>query len=318
MAKSANSPQVYKFGGASLGDGAAFKHAASIVRAAGTPLAVVCSAPAGVTDLLLEAATKARAGDVAAATIATKALREKYDAILRTLTFPARVGRELEAEIAASLSELETLLGGLAVLRELSPRTSDLVVSRGERMGTRVFAAALAGAGVKAEYVDALDIIVTRGPFGNASPDLEATDSKAKRRLAPLLAAGIVPVIPGFLGSYQARGDEPGAPPALVTLGRGGTDLTATLVGRALGSQAVTLWKDVPGLLTADPRVVPDARVIPQLNVREAAELAYYGAKVLHPRALIPLAGKDIPLFVRPFGVPDDAGTEISARHTLD
>ncbi|HEY0715129.1 MAG TPA: aspartate kinase, partial [Polyangia bacterium] len=207
---------------------------------------------------------------------------------------------------------------GLAVLRELSPRTSDLVVSRGERMGTRVFAAALAGAGVKAEYVDAVEIIVTRGPFGNASPDLEATDNKTKRRLGPLLAAGVVPVVPGFLGSYQPRGDEPGAPPALVTLGRGGTDLTATLVGRAIGSQGVTLWKDVPGLLTADPRVVPDARVIPQLNVREAAELAYYGAKVLHPRALIPLAGKDIPLFVRPFGAPDDAGTEISARHTLD
>ncbi len=168
---------------------------------------------------------------------------------------------------------------------------------------------------MKAEYVDALEVVVTRGPFGGAAPDLEATDARARKRLRPLLAQGILPVVPGFLGLYQPRPDDP---PALTTLGRGGTDLTATLMGRALGASRVTLWKDVPGLLTADPRLVPDARIIPQLNVREAAELAYYGAKVLHPRALIPLADQEIPLFVRPFGDPVQPGTEISARHTLD
>ena len=124
--------------------------------------------------------------------------------------------------------------------------------------------------------------------------------------LLPLLARGIVPVVPGFIGATPDG--------EVATLGRGGSDLTATLLARALGAARVSLWKDVPGLLTADPRVVPDARVIPQLHAREAAELAYYGAKVLHPRALIPVAGRRIPVYVRPFGDPDSAGTEVSER----
>jgi aspartokinase/homoserine dehydrogenase 1 len=314
MAKKLTAPEVYKFGGASLGDGAAFRHAAAIVKSCPGPLAAVCSAPAGVTDLLLEVAEKARGGDQARVKAVIATLRDRYGTILRSIEPPARVARELAAAIEASMVELETLASGLSVLRELTPRTSDLVVSRGERLGTRIFAAALAAAGVKAEYVDALEVVVTAGPFAGAAPDLEATDQRARRRLRPLLAAGVVPVVPGFLGALI---EDPEHPAAVATLGRGGTDLTATLLGRALGAASVTLWKDVPGLLTADPRVVPDARIIPQLNVREAAELAYYGAKVLHPRALIPLAGRDIPLFVRPFGASESAGTEISTRHTL-
>jgi aspartokinase/homoserine dehydrogenase 1 len=315
MAKQAKAPEIYKFGGASLGDGAAFKHAASIVKRCPGPLVAVCSAPAGVTDLLLEVAERARHGETAKVAVVVETLREKYAAILRELALPARFEKDLAEHVEAAMRELETLAGGLAVLRELTPRTSDLVVSRGERVGTRLFVAALGAAGVKAEYVDALEVVVTRGPFGGAAPDLEATDARARKRLRPLLAQGVLPVVPGFLGVYQPHSDDP---PALTTLGRGGTDLTATLMGRALGASRVTLWKDVPGLLTADPRLVPDARIIPQLNVREAAELAYYGAKVLHPRALIPLADREIPLFIRPFGDPVQAGTEISARHTLD
>jgi aspartokinase/homoserine dehydrogenase 1 len=315
MAKQAKSPEVYKFGGASLGDGAAFLQAVGIVRQCEAPLVVVCSAPSGVTDLLLEVAEKARVGDEPRFSVAVRALREKYAAIVRVVAPPARAARELADLIEAAMHELETLASGVLVLRELTPRTSDLIVSRGERLGTRLFVAALAKAGVKAEYVDALDVIVTRGPFGGAAPDLDATDAAARKRLRPLLAAGVTPVVPGFLGLYQARLENP---PALVTLGRGGTDLTATLLGRALGASRVTLWKDVPGLLTADPRVVTDARVIPQMNSREAAELAYYGAKVLHPRALIPIADRDIPLYLRPFADPEQPGTEISARYTLD
>ena len=315
MAKQAKSPEVYKFGGASLGDGAAFLHAVSIVRRCESPLVVVCSAPSGVTDLLLEVAEKARVGDEKRVSVAVRALREKYAAVLRALAPASRAMRELEELIESAMRELETVAGGVSVLRELTPRTSDLVVSRGERLGTRLFVAALAKAGVKAEYVDAQEVVITRGPFGGAAPDLEATDAAARKRLRPLLMAGVTPVVPGFLGLYRPRLDEPAA---LVTLGRGGTDLTATLLGRALGASRVSLWKDVPGLLTADPRVVADARVIPQMNSREAAELAYYGAKVLHPRALIPLADRDIPLYLRPFAEPDRPGTEISARHTLD
>jgi len=213
------------------------------------------------------------------------------------------------------MAELETLTGGLVALRELTPRTSDLVVSRGERLSAEIFCAVLCAARVKAEVVDALEVIHTDGPFGGAAPHLARTDADVRSRLRPLMARGVVPVVPGFLGAWHK---DHGQPPVLVTLGRGGSDLTATLLGRGLEASRVTLWKDVPGLLTADPRVVPDACVIPQLHVREAAELAYYGAKVLHSRALIPVQGKPIPVFVRPFAEPSAAGTEISSHQSTD
>jgi aspartokinase/homoserine dehydrogenase 1 len=315
MARKITSPEVYKFGGASLGDGAAFLNAAEIVKRCAAPVVVVCSAPSGVTDLLLEVADKARQGDVARMNAAVKALRDKYGAIIGALGLRVKARDEVTAQIETSLRELEMLGSGLVVLRELTPRTSDLVVSRGERLSAPIFCAVLREQGRAAEVVDALEVVATDGPFGGAAPNLEQTDVLAKRRLRPLLASGVVPIVPGFLGALHEEGSHA---PAVATLGRGGTDLTATLMGRALGASRVCLWKDVPGLLTADPRVVPDARVIPQLNVREAAELAYYGAKVLHPRALIPVSGRSIPVFVRPFATPEAPGTEISGRRTLD
>src|SRR5947208_1480974 len=136
-----------------------------------------------------------------------------------------------------------------------------------------------------------------------------STAPSARRALGPVLARGLVPVVPGFLGA---------APDGQVaTLGRGGSDLTATLLARVLGAREVSLWKDVPGLLTADPRIVPDARVVPQVHLREAAELAYYGAKVLHPRALIPVIKRNVAIRIRPFADPASLGTEISRRRTL-
>jgi len=315
MARKLKRTEVFKFGGASLNDGAAFLHASRIVKRAATPVVAVCSAPAGVTDLLLEVAAKASEGQASKAQALVGTLTDRYLAILGEIDPSARQRQEIEALIRASMKELEILAHGLAVLRELTPRTSDLVISRGERLGARLFAAALARVGVRTQYVDAVELVVTRGPFGGAAPDLEATDVKTRRRLKPLLAAGIVPAVPGFLGIFQNGPDDA---PAVATLGRGGTDLTATLLGRAVGAAGVSLWKDVPGLLTADPKVVVDARVIPQLNLREAAELAYYGAKVLHPRALIPLADRNVPIYVRPFAQPEQPGTEISLRHTLD
>ena len=215
---------------------------------------------------------------------------------------------ELASFIDAQVDELETLAKGLSILRELTPRTSDFLVARGERLSARLFTAALQAAGSRTRYVDAADVVRTDAHFGNASPDLERTDAAMKQVLKPLLKQGVTPVVTGFIGS---------APDGEVTtMGRGGSDLTASLVGRAMGASRVNLWKDVPGLLTADPRIVPDARVLPQLNVREAAELAYYGARVLHPRALIPIIGRKVPLFVRPFAQPTAEGTEVSERET--
>ena len=212
--------------------------------------------------------------------------------------------RVVLAAIETSLNELRALLDGLRVVRELTPRTSDYIAARGERLSAMLLAAALADTRRRVRLVDAVELIVTDGHFGAAAPDFAATDRRVRQLVGPLLQRGIIPVVPGFIGAGPG-GD-------LVTLGRGGSDLTATLLARALRASSVSLWKDVPGFLTGDPRVVADARVIPELHVREAAELAYYGAKVLHPRALIPLSRRPIPVYVRPFANPASQGTEVS------
>jgi bifunctional aspartokinase / homoserine dehydrogenase 1 len=319
--------EIHKFGGASLADAAAFRRVVEIVKTRTAPRIVVVSAPAGVTDTLLELAKRAAAGDGESGAKEIDDLGARYLEILRGAA--ARGTKEVAAEIARSMDELDRLLSSLAVLKELTPRARDFIVSRGERLSARLLAAALNAAGVRARYVDATEVIFTDGPFGGASPNLMLTDLAARKVLRPLCTAGLTPVIPGFIGAAKIddRDGEHGHDHphghdrralGVATLGRGGTDLTATLLGRALSAKEISLWKDVPGLLTADPRVVPDARVIPQLHLREAAELAYYGAKVLHPRALIPVAGRPLPVFVRPFAEPDAPGTEISARRTLD
>jgi aspartokinase/homoserine dehydrogenase 1 len=317
------SVEVHKFGGASLADGAAFRRVVEILAGRRGARVAVVSAPAGVTDLLLGLATRATGGETELGA-EVEALATRYLEILR-----AAAGRGhivTTAEIKASMDELARLLSSLAVLRELTPRTRDFIVSRGERLSARILTAALEAKGIRARYVDATEVVFTDGPYGGASPNLMMTDLAARKVLRPICASGVIPVVPGFIGAApieenesprRGRHDERRGR-GVATLGRGGTDLTATLLGRALGATEIGLWKDVPGLLTADPRVVPDARVIPQLHVREAAELAYFGAKVLHPRALIPVAGRSIPVFVRPFADATAAGTEISARRTLD
>jgi aspartokinase/homoserine dehydrogenase 1 len=300
-------PQVHKFGGASLADSTAVRHAVEIILSYRPEATiVVVSAMAGVTDALLEVARQAGSGDERTVVSLIAQLRSRHAEVARTMIPAGRSQAAMLAHIADVFQELEALAQGLRLLRELTPRTSDHLLSRGERLSARLFAAALEQGGVKAKYVDALEVVHTDAAFGHAAPDFERTDRSAQRVLGPLLARGITPVIPGFLGATP-EGE-------VATLGRGGSDLTATLLARAVGATQVLLWKDVPGLLTADPRVVPDARVIPQLHAREAAELAYYGAKVLHPRALIPLAGRRISIQVRPFADPKSPGTEVSEQ----
>jgi aspartokinase/homoserine dehydrogenase 1 len=298
---------VHKFGGASLADSAAVRHAVAIIRRhRHEPTVVVVSAMAGTTDALLGVARQAGAGESRTVASLVDGLRSRHAEVARALLPAGRARADLLACVGDVFAELEALAEGLRLLRELTPRTTDYLVSRGERLSARLVTAALEAEGTRASYVDALDLVHTDGAFGQAAPDFARTDRSVQRTLLPLLARGIVPVVPGFIGA---------APDGEVaTLGRGGSDLTAMLLARALGASRVSLWKDVPGLLTADPRVVPDARVIPQLHAREAAELAYYGARVLHPRALIPVAGRRIPVYVRPFGDPDASGTEVSER----
>jgi len=311
MAPRSRPPHIHKFGGASLADAAGVRRAVEIVLTHRPgPQVVVVSAMGGVTDALLEAARRATRGETSQVRAAAETLRAQHTRAARALVPAGGRLDALLARIDAAVDELKPLGGGLGILRELTARTIDYLVARGERLSALVFAAALEAAGCLVAYVDATDVIQTDGTFGNASPDLRRTERAARRVLPPLLARDTVPVVPGFLGA---------APDGQVaTLGRGGSDLTATLLARVLGAREVSLWKDVPGLLTADPRIVPDARVVPQVHVREAAELAYYGAKVLHPRALIPVLKRPVAIRIRPFADPTSLGTEISRRRTLE
>jgi aspartokinase/homoserine dehydrogenase 1 len=301
--------EVWKFGGASLADAAAVRHAVALVRAHRGPLVVVVSALAGVTDALLDGARRAVAGKPEAATAVAAAFQRRHRDLARALVPRGAARLKLLASADAQAREYQEIAHAMAALADLSPRASDTLVARGERAASAVVAAALQAAGRRAVRVDAASFVATDGRHGSAAPDLAATRRLARRVLRPLVARGITPVVPGFIGA---------APDGTVTtLGRGGSDLTATLVARALGAARVVLWKDVAGILTADPRAVPDARLLPQLHQREAAEVAYFGAKVLHPRSLIPLDGSGIVLDVRSFVHPERPGTEVSTRRTL-
>src|SRR5947199_42885 len=252
MPRSGHPLEIHKFGGASLANGAAMAHAVSVIRAQRpTPLVVVVSAMAGVTDALLELAGAAVRGDAGGARATRDRLAAQDRAAVAALVRAAPRAEELLQAIEGAFAEVEPLAAGLGGLRELTPRTTDYLVARGEYLSARIVAAALDTAGCPAAYVDAVEVIHTDGTFGNASPDLRRTERSARRVLRPLLARGVVPVVPGFLGA---------APDGqAVTLGRGGSDLTATLLARALGAREVSLWQAVPGVLTADPGIAARA-----------------------------------------------------------
>jgi aspartokinase/homoserine dehydrogenase 1 len=287
---------VYKFGGVAVGSAEAIRVAATHVRRAAPRVAVVVSAMNGVTDLLLAAANAALAGDRESIERAARDFEQRHvDVVNELLDEP---GALLE-EIKASAHELRSMCESIAVLRELTPRAQDTLVARGERLNAKLFAAFL-----NAEYVDAVDIISTERRLGSLWPHLEDCERAAKKRVTPLLAKGSVVVMPGYIGS--------GPDGELVTLGRGGTDFSAAILARSIGAKSVTLWKEVDGLMTADPKSVPSARVITELHYREAAELAFYGAKILHPRTMIPLVDRGIPLYVRNTFKADVSGTRIA------
>jgi len=302
--------EVWKFGGAALADADAVRNALSLITAHPGPLVVVVSALSGVTDSLLDGAREALNGNTKSAEAAAATFLRRHREIARAL-IPAGPARPKALSLADQLArEYREITHAVARLGDLSPRANDLLVARGERASSALIAAALTAAGRRAEHVDAMELVVTDGRYGSATPEIAATQRRARPRLQPLLKRRITPVVPGFFG---AGPDE-----SLTTLGRGGTDLTATLLARTLGAARVVLWKDVAGILTADPRSVPDARLLPQMHHREAAEVAYFGAKVLHPRALIPLDGSRVALQVRSFQKQDDPGTEVSSRRTLE
>lgn len=302
--------EVWKFGGASLADAVAIERAAALIKSHSGPLVIVASALAGMTDLLLGGAQRAAGGAATEASTQASTFLQRHRQAVKSLLSSGRRRRTLLATVDQSARQYRDLCAAVAVLGHLEPRTLDLLVSRGERMSAALLAETLTARGRRAVYVDATEFVMTDGQHGGATADLPATARQARRVLRPLIRRGILPIVPGYIGRAPDG--------SVATLGRGGSDLTATLLGRALGARQVVLWKDVPGILTADPRLVPDARLLSRLHHREAAEVAHYGAKVLHPRALIPIAGTRIALHVRSFLDPTSPGTEVSAQRPIE
>ena len=283
--------EVFKFGGVAVGSADAIRTAVTHVKRAAPGVAAVVSAANGVTDLLLAAGQAALRGDRIAFITSAKQFEARHADLLRELVADRARAAGLHERITASTYELRSMCESIAVLRELTPRAQDALVARGERIMAELFTAVLAEQGVDAEYVDAQDVIHTERRLGSLWPKFPQCERAAKKLVLPVLESGRVVVMPGYIGS--------GPDGEIVTLGRGGSDFSAAILARSLRARAVTLFKEVDGLMTADPRSVPSARVLSELHYREAAELAFYGAKVLHPRTMIPLVDRRIPLFVR-------------------
>jgi aspartate kinase len=296
---------VHKFGGTSLGDAERILRAADLLRAAARrgPVVAVASAMAGITDQLLAAAREAESGHAGAAREIVERLRARHEETARSLS--KATGARIRFD-PAPLEELSTALSGIALLRERSPRVTDLIASFGERLSAPFVAAALAARGVPSAAVDARRMLVTDEKHGAATCDREKSDPRARRLLLPKLRKGIVPVVTGFI-ARSPRGET-------TTLGRSGSDTTAALLGAALHAREVVIWTDVDGVLSADPRIVPGARLLPRLSYREAAEMTYFGAKVLHFPAVIPAIAAGIPLVIRNSFRPKGMGTRIAAK----
>ena len=298
--------QVMKFGGTSVGDAGRIRGAAEIVAAAARRGAVVAvvSAMGGVTNRLVEAAHAAERGDALAAESLRAALVAQHAEAAESLISDALERERTRVEVEAIIEETASLCRGTALLCELTPRALDAVSGAGERLSARLVAGALRELGVDAVAVDATELIVTDGEHGRAEPLMEETRTRASARLAPLLERGAVPVVTGFIGASQTG--------ILTTLGRGGSDYSATILGAALGASEIVIWTDVDGVMTADPRLVAGARVINEISYSEAAELAYFGAKVLHPKTLRPVEEAAIPVWIRNSFRPEGRGTKIT------
>ncbi len=301
-----------KFGGSSVGDGRRIADVARIVADVrdehGTPVVIV-SAMSGVTDRLIEAARTAAAGDGRRYREIVQELRAQHRAAAEACLADEARQVETLGEIYSQLDSVTALCQSIHVLGECTARAMDLVSGIGERLNVRLVAGALKELGVPAQPVEATELIVTNDRFGAAEPLAEETRLHVRGRLLPLLARGTVPVVTGFIGATRE-----GIP---TTLGRGGSDYSAALIGSSLGSEEIWIWTDVNGVLTADPRLVPDARTLPQLSYIEAAELSYFGAKVLHPKTMLPAIESAIPLRIKNTFQPEHPGTVLGPEPRL-
>ena len=297
---------VMKFGGTSVEDSAAILRTSAIVsgrlRAGLNPIVVV-SAMSKVTDTLLKAAAAAGKNDREGALKLSDGLRTRHLTTAAELVTGDRL-TSLQLNIHHDFDALDDLLRGISAVGELTPRTSDHVVSFGERLSSVIIAAAFAEQSLASTHVDARTVILTDDHYGKATPNPRAIENALTAQVLPLVDLGKVPVLGGFIGSCEG---------ITTTLGRGGSDYTAALIGGALHAGAIEIWTDVNGIMTTDPRIVPEALRVKTISFEEAAELAYFGAKVLHPATILPAVQKNIPVYVLNSRNAENEGTKITA-----
>lgn len=293
-----------KFGGTSVGNADRMLAAARIAAdyAKSSPVIVVVSAASGVTDTLLQAAGKAAARQSFEALQLVLNVQKLHADIVEKLSLEGEK-QTLHNEVQSLVSEFQNFVQSIGILGEITPRTLDYVAAIGERLSSRLVAAAIRSSGVRSEAVEATRIVVTDSNFGNAFPLMQKTHERANAVLGPLVESGIIPVVTGFIGATEDG--------ITTTLGRGGSDYSASIIGSLMGAKEIIIWTDVNGMMTANPRIVPDARTLPQISYLEAAELSYFGAKVLHPKTIAPAIEQGIPVYIRNSFEPEHPGTLI-------
>ena len=297
---------VMKFGGTSVEDAKAIDRAATIVRGRlpQKPVVVV-SAMAKVTDQLLATARAAGTGDRETATQLSRSLRERHYNTAGEL-LGTGVFTQFHSELEDDFDSLDELLRGIAAVGELTPRTTDHVAAYGELLSSKIVSAAFSARGLDSALVDSRECIVTDNNYMRAVPLFDETNERLAHKVTPLVKDGRVPVMGGFIASTRSG--------VTTTIGRGGSDFSAAIVGAGLGAERIEIWTDVDGMMTTDPGICRDAHRIKVISFDEAAELAYFGAKVLHPATLLPAVQKNIPVYILNSRNPACEGTRISAR----
>lgn len=297
---------VMKFGGTSVGSAERIAGAAEIVRAQvnqGSQVVVVLSAMSGVTNTLLAALKESAGGNIAKLLQTRDELLKKHLDVINALVHDESARQGLTATTTNALDRFEDLCSSIYVLGEITPRATDAVGSLGERLIVPIAAQAFNDAGIPSQWVPANELIVTDDSFVAASPYMDETRAQSREKLLPILQAGKVAVTTGFIGATKKG--------IITTLGRGGSDYTATIVGAALDADEVQIWTDVNGVMTTDPRIVPEAVTLPEISYGEAAELSYFGAKVIHPKTILPVAEQDTPIRILNSFEPSHPGTLI-------
>lgn len=301
---------VMKFGGTSVGTGKNIRHVANLVNdnaKQGYKVVVVVSALAGVTNKLINVADQARKGTEQQIKEFTKKLFEEHAAVICDAVKDKQIQKEIEQITKTAVGELEKVLTGICYVGELTPKSRDYVLSFGERLSAPIVWGALRDLKVETQCFTGKDAgIVTDSNFGEASPLMNVTIHQLKERIGPLLEKGVVPVVTGYIAATQDG--------VVTTIGRGGSDYTATILGVALAADEVWIWTDVDGIMTTDPKIVPSAKTLPELSYQEAAEMAIFGAKAMHPRALEPVIEAKIPVRIRNTAHPHNQGTLIAGK----